>query len=412
MPSAACPTKECPYARFDPSQSSTYQRTNRPFNIAYGTGSANGTYVIDAVQVGGVRVSQQQFGLVSTTESIILQGDKNTAANGILGIGYPELTSSSSTYDPFVFNMAKQGLIPEAIFSIHMGSLYDSGWSGEIVFGGINHDRLKGQVKYAPVARLDIQDKPTYAYWMLYGSGVRVIVDNGSADSSDDYEQENAASDPSELLRVPFPEARGVIIDTGTTLTYMESTLAEQIVLSIAGPDHAVFDDTSGTFVVDCALASNHPPRPRALMELSFARNTSNESVLRLRLPVRDLMIPLDTDELETASLCMFGIAPWKGEGAMALSNAGMILIGDSILRSTYLVFDMAKNQIGIAPAINSSAAVTGSIDYDSLRPVQKDDGRQQTGQHATTTAPMSSAANRNQGGLCFVVLVSILYSL
>ncbi|ORY96749.1 aspartic peptidase domain-containing protein [Syncephalastrum racemosum] len=413
VPSAACPTDECPFARFEPNQSSTYQSTNRPFDIAYGTGSANGTYVLDVVQVGDVRVAEQQFGLVSTTENIILRNGKDTAANGILGIGYPELTSTTSIYDPFVFNMAKQGLIPEAIFSIHMGSLYDSGWSGEIMFGGINKDRLKGHVKYAPVARLDIQDKVTYAYWMLYGSGIRVVKDNGGIVSSNDFEQDGTVSDPSELLHVPFPEARGVIIDTGTTLTYMESTLAEQILLSVAGPSHALFDAVSGTFVVDCALAHKHPPRPSSFLELSFARNTSNASVLQLRLPIRDLIIPLDTDNLETASLCMFGIAPWKGEGAMALSNAGMILIGDTILRSTYLVFDMAKNRIGFAPAINSSASVTGIIGYDDSRPSQKNDGEQETSQHTRTTASMSSAAsNRHQGGLCFVMLVSILYSL
>lgn len=64
-------------------------------------------------------------------------------------------------------------------------------------------------------------------------------------------------------------------------------------------------------------------------------------------------MIPLDGPTTDTASTCMLGIAPIG-------SNNNMLLVGDSVLRSTYLVFDIEHNQIGFASAKNVAGQVNG----------------------------------------------------
>ncbi|KAI8150368.1 aspartic peptidase domain-containing protein [Fennellomyces sp. T-0311] len=355
VPSTACPQPECPYARFDKTLSSTFNETNNPFKIVYGTGNANGSYAIDTVEIGGIRVQSQQFGLANSTENIILMPDgynidlepndtSDLAANGILGIGYPELTSSSQPYNPFVFNLAQQGLIDQPLFSIYMGSLYDPGWSGEIMFGGIDETKYTGQVLYTPVARLGSKsDAGIFAYWMVYGQSVRVLDDNYLTNTSEKIK-----------LDAPFDiqeQPRGVIIDTGTTLTYMDQALAEQIVLAMAGEENVILDATSGTFIVNCALQTT-----AQRLEFGFAPpHQPQQPTLRISVSMRDLIIPLDSDSLEDAELCMFGVAPWVGDSTASLSTSGMILVGDSVLRSLYLVFDMDKNQIGFASAIRSS---------------------------------------------------------
>lgn len=352
VPSVACASSECPYARFDPEQSSTFWDTGQAFSIEYGTGSASGTFAVDAVEVGGARVDQQQFGLANKTANIILPSSDPTAANGILGIGYPALTSTGAAtpYDPFVFSLAKQGLIAEPVFSVYMGSIYDPGWAGEIVFGGLDQAKVKKDqgVKYAPVARLAMDGifdhNGIYAYWMVYGQSLRVLDE----EDNDDV-----------VLDASLGQTRGVIIDTGTTLTYMQLELVEPIVLALAGSENnVVLDESSGTFIVNCALQDT-----QKRLEIGIGaglRAVNPDTLLRVSLSMQELIIPLDSDSLQDAKLCMFGIAPWIDDQQASLSSSGIILLGDSVLRSLYLVFDMGQNRIGFGGATNTTGAVAG----------------------------------------------------
>ena len=317
--------------------------------------------------------------------------------NGILGIGYPKLTSSDESYNPFVFNLVEQGVIGQPVFSIFMNSIYDHGWSGEIMFGGIDSTKYKGELLYTPVARLTGSNKNReevsgiYAYWMVYGQSVRVLtssttmMNNGSGknhsidntNKSDNVQQNDNYSNNNIILDESLgseERPRGVIIDTGSTLTYMDQALAERIVLAMAGQENVTMDATSGTFLVNCALQSTsqrlelgfappyyiHPPDNNTTGS-SPSSSTQQEQlyrILRISLSMRDLIIPLDSDSLDNSRICMFGIAPWAGDSTVSLSFSGMILVGDSILRSMYLVFDMQKNQIGFAAAMNSSGII------------------------------------------------------
>jgi hypothetical protein len=55
-------------------------------------------------------------------------------------------------------------------------------------------------------------------------------------------------------------------------------------------------------------------------------------------------MIPLKGDH------CLFGVAPWmKTRPSQKMENKGWIMLGDSVLRSIYLVFDMKSHQVGFA---------------------------------------------------------------
>jgi hypothetical protein len=60
-------------------------------------------------------------------------------------------------------------------------------------------------------------------------------------------------------------------------------------------------------------------------------------------VPACNLIIPLDIGDISTVKIC--------GWGAIGSSQSTDFLIGQSLLHSTYLIFDTEKNQIGFSAA-------------------------------------------------------------
>ncbi|OBZ82782.1 Mucorpepsin [Choanephora cucurbitarum] len=372
VPSTQCPQSNCPFYRFDPSKSSTLKQLNAPFAIQYGIGSVNGTYYTDTVTVGGATVQNQQFGLASMTEDIMqadpsaggpgssapdsynTSSNQNVEGNGILGLGYPGLTQANSqgegAYNPFVFNLVAQNIISDPIFSIFLNSVSETGWSGEIIFGGIDDSKFDGNLTYLPVASLTTRSsgstssrqssstnssQANYYYWMVYGQGLGVT-------------NSNTGSNPSWRLR----ELGAFILDTGTTLTYLPASVATDIVTAFAGERNFAYDRQSGVFIVDCNTAKS-PARFELQMSQS---NRISSNPLVLSVPASELVIPIDSNTADSASVCMFGIAPLSGSGGV---GNNLYLVGDSVLRSAYMVFDMGQNRVGIAATKKTGGAVS-----------------------------------------------------
>lgn len=362
VPSTSCPTLECPYSRFDPSKSSTFKDINSNFSIEYGIGSVKGEYATDTVTVAGVSVQNQQFGLASTTSDILTtnsvggsgsdtpsvnsSSSNDVVGNGILGLGYPRLTSAASKggegYNPFVFNLVEQNLISQHIFSVYMNNADQVGWAGEVIFGGVDDSKFSGNISYLPVAKLQTSSNPlssiissssAYFYWMTYGQGVAVENPQSTRATSN----------------VSFDQVTAFIIDTGTTLTYLPNNMAVSIAESLVGAGNYALDTQSQVFVADCSAAKTD-----AALVLSMSQSSKvSPDPVTITVPVSQLLIPLDGPTTDTASTCMLGIAPIG-------SNNNMLLVGDSVLRSTYLVFDIEHNQIGFASAKNVAGQVNG----------------------------------------------------
>ncbi|CAO3670461.1 unnamed protein product [Rhizopus stolonifer] len=350
VPSSSCPSSECPLSRFDSTNSSTFKSLSESFSIQYGIGSANGTYATDTVSVGGASVSSQQFGLASSTSDILDSASSNSNSvqgDGILGLGYPSLTQANSqgsgSYNPFVFNLVSQNIISDPVFSIYLNSYSETGWSGEIIFGGVDSTKYDGDLAYLPVAGLTSRSSglfgsssSSYYYWMVYGTGVAVV--NSTQGSNPTY---------------TFSQTGAFILDTGTTLTYLPTTVAEEMVAAFAGSGGYVYDSSSGVYVVSCSTASS-----TATFQLIMSQSSSSSSnPVTLSVPASQLVIPLDSTNINTASTCMFGIAPVSSSSL----GSNMYLIGDSVLRSAYMVFDMGNNRVGLAASKGVGGSVTSS---------------------------------------------------
>ncbi|KAI8089826.1 aspartic peptidase domain-containing protein [Halteromyces radiatus] len=375
IPSSSCPTTSCPYSRFDPTASSTYKNLNTAFSIQYGIGSVNGSYSTDTVTIAGAQVTNQQFGLASSTSDILTTGSSSMGGtgsgtpgqnsssdpskptgNGILGLGYPSLTASTtsgkstSPYNPAVFNMVQQKLIANPIFSIYMNKESASGWAGEVIFGGVDSSKYTGDLVYLPVAPLStasIGSNSNYYYWMVYAQGISVT---GTGSNTTDQSYSFTSSKTG---------TKGVgtfILDTGTTLTYLPTTMAESIISSVAGGSSGYqLDSSSQTYYIDCAKASSSAS---VVLQMSQSSQVSSNPVT-LSVPVSNLVIPLDASTADQARLCMFGIAPMQTSSSNGIGSS-MLLIGDSFLRSAYMVFDMGQNRVGLAAANGLGGAVNG----------------------------------------------------
>ncbi|KAG1077979.1 hypothetical protein G6F42_024497 [Rhizopus arrhizus] len=178
---------------------------------------------------------------------------------------------------------------------------------------------------------------------MVYGQGLGV-------------KNSNTGSNPSWRLR----EIGAYILDTGTTLTYLPTSVATDIVTAFAGERNFALDRQSGVFIVDCATAKSP-----AIFQLQMSQSsTVSSSPLTLSVPASELVIPIDGTTADNAQVCMFGIAPLGGGGGI---GSNMYLIGDSVLRSAYMVFDMGQNRVGLAANKNIGGAITvGNVTTNS----------------------------------------------
>lgn len=371
VPGSQCPSTECPNTNFVETQSSTFKNLNKPFTLVYGIGDVNGTYATDTVSMAGATVQNQQFGVASDTQQILtnpntitvsevaeinntaldvksLAANNNPVANGILGLGYPRLTAASSkglgAYNPFVFNLASQNVIKEPIFSIYMNDAKELGYVGEIIFGGIDETKFTGNLTYLPVAppttnkkKRDININSNNVYWMVHAQGVAVTdTQNPSAN----------------IIDLPLTSPGTFIFDTGTTLTYLPQDFAKQIVEAMVGNNGYTIDAGSGAYIVSCDAAQS-----TTQFELKMVASVSSKDApVILSVPASQLVIPLDATTAEDANFCLFGIAPTTS----TVNGSNRYLIGDSILRSAYIVFDMANDRIGLASAKNVGGSVQG----------------------------------------------------
>ncbi|XP_075947063.1 pepsin A-like [Anarhichas minor] len=179
VPSVYCSSQACNnHRKFNPQQSSTFQWGDQTLSIDYGTGSMTGYLAIDNVEVGGITVSKQVFG-ISKTEAPFMA---YMAADGILGLAFQSIASDSVV--PVFDNMVNQGLVSQPLFSVYLSSNSEQG--SEVVFGGIDSSHYTGQITWVPLT--------SATYWQIQmdsvtingevvacSGGCQAIIDTGTS---------------------------------------------------------------------------------------------------------------------------------------------------------------------------------------------------------------------------------------
>ncbi|XP_054131116.1 pepsin A-like [Melozone crissalis] len=179
VPSVFCSSPACRnHNRFNPAESSTFLSTNDTLFIAYGTGSMTGVLGYDTVDVAGINVRNQIFGLAETEPGDFFY---YTPFDGILGLAFPSIASSGAT--PVFDNMMTENLVDRNLFSVYL-SRDDEGGSF-VLFGAIDPYYTTRGISWIPLSaetywQISMQSVSVSGTPVACSSGCQAIVDTGT----------------------------------------------------------------------------------------------------------------------------------------------------------------------------------------------------------------------------------------
>ena len=293
VPSTKCKSFSCYlHRRYDSTKSSTFEKVGKAFAIRYGTGSVEGFTSRDVLNVGGIKIEGQEFGETTKEPGLTFALGR---FDGIMGLGYDNIAVGGVT--PPFYNMVKQDLVNEPLFSFWIGRSKDgNAIGGELLFGGIDESKYEGEIKYAPVTRK--------GYWEVTMDKLVVNGENILGDST----------------------ARAAI-DTGTSLIAAPSDIVEKLNAMIGASR-----GFRGIYTVDCSTKATLPTLKFVFGGHEFALSP-NDYIM------------------ETQGTCISAFM-----GIDVPPPAGPLwIIGDAFLRSWYTVYDLGNNRVGFAKSKKSN---------------------------------------------------------
>ncbi|XP_057583138.1 pregnancy-associated glycoprotein 2-like [Hippopotamus amphibius kiboko] len=161
---------------FNPRLSTSFRRSERPFDIKYISARIVGILGYDIVRIGSLVNTVQVFGM----------SKKQTGLNyktfdGILGLGFPSLAILGTT--PVFDNLKRRGIISDPVFAFYLSTRKQNG--SMLMIGGVDHRYHKGELKWIPV--------PQTLFWQMIMNhiimngtvvgcfqGCRAILDTGA----------------------------------------------------------------------------------------------------------------------------------------------------------------------------------------------------------------------------------------
>jgi saccharopepsin len=287
VPSTDCNSIACYlHSKYDHSSSSTYKKNGTSFEIRYGSGSLSGYVSQDTFQIGDLKVKKQDFAEATSEPGLAFAFGR---FDGIMGLGYDTI-SVNKIVPPF-YNMLDQGLLDEPVFAFYLSNADDKSSESEAIFGGVNEDHFTGKLTKIPLRRK--------AYWEVDLDAITFGDNTAELDNT------------------------GVILDTGTSLIALPSTMAELLNKEIGAKK-----SYNGQYTVECDKRDSLP-------DLTFTLTGHNFTIG-----------PYDYI-LEVQGSCIssfMGMDFPEPVGPLAI-------LGDSFLRRYYSVYDLGSNSVGLAPA-------------------------------------------------------------
>lgn len=321
----------CAYAgTYEANSSSTYEYIASNFNISYVDGSgATGDYVADTVTIGSQRLNRLQFGI----------GYSSTNAQGILGVGYPlnEVQVNRARLQPYSnlpAQLVAEGVIQSNAYSLWLNDLDAN--TGNILFGGVDTD------KYIP----PLQSLPIESTTGVHGEFIITLTNlhlgNRTIGRNSELANPAATGGGNGNSHSNNPLALAVLLDTGSSLTYLPDDLVSELYTLLG----AVYNATANAAYIACSAARSPPPNATHL--------TFTFSAPAIAVPLDELVLDLVTAAgvrptfADGTPACLFGIAP---------AGAGTYVLGDTFLRSAYVVYDLENHEIALAPTLFNSTS-------------------------------------------------------
>lgn len=248
------------------------------------------TYYRDSISIGNANITNQTFGVVTKSED---QGQ------GILGLG-PDLVGGFDSEEPYslVLNtMAKQGVIASRAFSLDLR--HADAQTGAIIYGGLDRNKFIGTLESRPIVRGKQGE-------------FRLSIELDSLGLTLNGEPQNYGLEDSD---------KNVLLDSGTTITRLHTGVAVPILDAIGAQN-----DGEGYFFVPCSMRSMS-----GSVDFGFGSKT-------VRVPFKDFIMNVGDDRI-----CYVGV----------VMTTSQQILGDSVLRAGYFVFDWDNEAVHVAQAAN-----------------------------------------------------------
>ncbi|MCJ1286244.1 hypothetical protein MMC26_005589 [Xylographa opegraphella] len=313
--SVQCTQRSCPLGTYSVNASTTSKYLNSNFLATYAVdGKATGDFITEDVSFAGVTIKGLEMGVgYNSTCLVNMWGISYPAAEAVVAFNLNGTYNTAAMYNNSVLQMVSQGLIQSPAYSLWMNDVAAS--AGSILFGAFDTAKFQGSLQVLPV-----ETSP------LSGRLDTLIVNVTSVSLS------TGGGVPLSDRATEFPQP--AMLDTGTpTITVptdVFTNIASQLNVTVV----------QGIPLCDCGLANS-----TTTVDFGFAG-------LNISIPLKSIVQTPTTVDLELFAhtsqqlppgVCVFGIS------SLETANIGVMLLGDSFLRSAYVVYDLANNKIGMA---------------------------------------------------------------
>ncbi|VVT50213.1 uncharacterized protein SAPINGB_P002657 [Magnusiomyces paraingens] len=284
--------------------------TTKPFHIDYVKGSMDGFWAKNTMYFGS-RIDDVDYAIVHKG----VDSPKIRQSSGILGTSYsyrgnknlPEL-------------LAYQGLINKNAYSLSLANF--NGSNGNLLFGGVDHSKYTGDLVTVPRADFENSRLKT-----LSAKLTSLNIDGKSYTINGD---------------------KGIVapLDTGTTLSYLPSDIYNQLASAFG-----VNSVNTLVYGAPCFDVSKYGDK-----EVTF-----NFTGALIKVKGSDLALDFkDYTGVDQGNMNIFGI--WSNT-----YTRGYNILGDTFLRSAYIVYDLDGNTISLAQANRNPGAPDIEVIYDDI---------------------------------------------
>ncbi|KAL7927111.1 aspartic peptidase domain-containing protein [Trichoderma austrokoningii] len=316
----------CTFGSFNSDKSTSFSDVGQgEFDITYVDNSfSKGDYFQDDFHIGGVTVSNLTMGL----------GLDSSIANGLIGVGYindeASLSTIRSTYPNLPVVLQQEKLVNTVGYSLWLNDLDAS--TGSILFGGIDTEKYVGDLTKINIVR---------------ASGSNVFTEF----AVEIFEVQATSPSGTDTLSTNV-DSLVAVLDSGTTLTYLPQDMAEQAWKEVG----ASFNEEFGLAIVPCSIrnANGH-----------FSFTFAGPDGPKINVTMAELALDLfsggpqpkfSSGPNQGQSVCEFGIQN---------TTSSPFLLGDTFLRSAFVVYDLVNNEIALAPT-NFNSTKTNVVAFAS----------------------------------------------
>lgn len=294
------------------------------FNITYGDGTSDaGDYFTDVVKLGKVTI--EAGGMVMGLATHTSNGPQLTNdGHGLLGVGYEVGESivqatDGKTKTPAIYdNLVKLGVINRAAYSLYLND--DKSGKGEVLFGAIDTTKYSGDLVSLPV-QPKWDGVTNYTEFLVALTAISITDDSGTRLLTDS--------------NFAYP----ALLDSGTVSQDLPAGVANEILKGFGSIES----------VLPCDYRNSNA---------SLTYTFGGDGGPSINVPLSALIVDAGSATLpDGRAECQILLTSENGNG---------VILGDSFLRSAYLVYDIENNEIAMAQAVLDATSTSNILTIPS----------------------------------------------